>query len=131
VSRVHGPVDCYSGRSTMDSRPGQGGALAGAWRAAATDGGSLPRKHLEKEGTEGNLTAALVGAGVARFGRGRWWTEVVVEVSRWGSVWSTENGGWGRDWMRWRDGVLLGALYRAGAASLSGGGEELVAAGRV
>jgi hypothetical protein len=29
-------------------------------------------------------------------------------------VWSTENGSWGRDWMRWRDGVLLVALYRAG-----------------
>jgi hypothetical protein len=69
VSQVHGPVDRYSGRSTVDSRPGRGGALTGAWRAAATEGGSSPLKHLEKEGTEGNLTAALVGAGVARFGR--------------------------------------------------------------
>jgi hypothetical protein len=69
VSRVHGPVDCYSGRSTVDSRPGRGGALVDAWRAAATKGGSLPQKHLEKEGTEGNLTAALVGAEAARFGR--------------------------------------------------------------
>jgi hypothetical protein len=34
----------------------------------------------------------------------------------------------GRDWMRWRDVVLLGALYRAAAASRGGGGEELVAA---
>jgi hypothetical protein len=36
---------------------------------AATEGRSSPRKHLEKEGTEGNLTTALVGAGVVRFGR--------------------------------------------------------------
>ncbi len=33
--------------------------------------------------------------------------------------------------MRWRDGVLLGALYRAAAASQGGGGEEAVAAGGV
>jgi hypothetical protein len=69
VSRVHGPVDCYSSQSTVDSRPGWGGALTGAWRAAATKGGSSPRKHLDKKGTEGNLTAALVGVGAARFGR--------------------------------------------------------------
>jgi hypothetical protein len=37
----------------------------------------------------------------------------------------------GRHWMRWRDGVLLGTLYRARAASLGGGGEESVAAGGV
>jgi hypothetical protein len=39
---------------------------------------------------------------------------VAAEVSRWGS--RLEHGEWelGRDWMRWRDGVLLGALYRAG-----------------
>jgi hypothetical protein len=69
VSRVHGPVDYYSGRSTVDLQPGWGGALADAWRAAATEGRSSPRKHLEKEGIEGNLTAALVGAGAVRFGR--------------------------------------------------------------
>jgi hypothetical protein len=56
-------VDHYSGRSTVDSRPGQGGALAGAWRAAATEGGSSPREHLEKEGVEGNLTGARGGGG--------------------------------------------------------------------
>jgi hypothetical protein len=69
VSRVYGPVDRYSDRSTVDSRPGQGGTLTGAWRAAATEGGSSPQKHLEKEGTEGNPTAVLVGAGAARLGR--------------------------------------------------------------
>jgi hypothetical protein len=53
VNRVHGPMDRYSGRSTLDSRPGQGGALAGAWRTAATEDGSLPRKHLEKRGDRG------------------------------------------------------------------------------
>jgi hypothetical protein len=37
----------------------------------------------------------------------------------------------GQDWMRVRDGVLLGALYRAGAASRGSGGEELVAASGV
>jgi hypothetical protein len=56
MSRVHGLVDRYSDRSTVDSRLGQGGALAGVWRTAATEGGSSPQKHLEKEGTEGNLT---------------------------------------------------------------------------
>jgi hypothetical protein len=38
----------------------------------------------------------------------RRWTEVVVRVSRWGSVWSTENGSWVRDWMGWRDRGALG-----------------------
>jgi hypothetical protein len=66
MSRVHGPVERYSGRSKVDSRPGQGGALAGTWHTAATEGGSSPRKHLEKEGTEGNLTE--VGGG--RHGNG-------------------------------------------------------------
>jgi hypothetical protein len=33
--------------------------------------------------------------------------------------------------MWWIDGVLLGALYRAGAASRGGGGEESVAVGGV
>jgi hypothetical protein len=66
MSRGHGPVDRYSGRSTVDSRPGQGGALTGTWRTTATEGGSSPRKHLEKEGTEGNLTE--VGGG--RHGNG-------------------------------------------------------------
>jgi hypothetical protein len=33
--------------------------------------------------------------------------------------------------MRWRDGVLLGALYRVGAASRGGRGEKSVAASRV
>jgi hypothetical protein len=37
----------------------------------------------------------------------------------------------GQDWMRVRDGVLLGALYRAGAASRGSGGEESVAASGV
>jgi hypothetical protein len=66
VSRVHGPVDRYSSRSTVDSRPGQGGALTGAWCTTATEGESSPQKHLVKEGTEGNLTE--VGGG--RHGNG-------------------------------------------------------------
>ncbi len=66
MNRVHGPMDRYSGRSTVDSRLGQGGALAGTWRTTATEGGSLPQKHLEKEGTEGNLTE--VGGGRHRNG---------------------------------------------------------------
>jgi hypothetical protein len=43
------------------------------------------------------------------------------------------HGEWelGRGWMQWRDGVLLGALYTAGAASRGGGGVELVMAGGV
>jgi hypothetical protein len=66
VSWDHDPVDHYFGRSTVDSRPGQGGALAGAFPTAATEGGSSLRKHLEKEGTEGNLT----GVGGGRHGNG-------------------------------------------------------------
>jgi hypothetical protein len=54
-------VDHYSDRSTVDSRPGQGGTLAGTWRAAATEGGSSRRKHLEKDATEGNLTVGEGG----------------------------------------------------------------------
>jgi hypothetical protein len=38
VSRVDGPVDRYFDRSTVDSRPGQGGVLTGAWRTAAMEG---------------------------------------------------------------------------------------------
>jgi hypothetical protein len=49
-------VDHYSGWSTVDSRPGQGGALTGAWHATAIEGGSSPREHVEKKGPEGNLT---------------------------------------------------------------------------
>jgi hypothetical protein len=49
-------MDHYSDRSTVHSRPGQGGALNGAWHAAATEGGSSPWKHQEKKGTKGNLT---------------------------------------------------------------------------
>jgi hypothetical protein len=113
VSRVHGPVDCYSGRSTVDSRPGRGGALTGAWRAAATKGGSSPRKYLEKEGTKGNLTATLVGAKAARFGRatarqsgggpssvgvqyGCAWSEPMQGMGRWcgdGALWCLLQGG--------------------------------------
>jgi hypothetical protein len=51
----------YFGRSTVDSRPGQGGTLIGAWRAAATEGGSSSWEHLEKEGVEGNLTVGEGG----------------------------------------------------------------------
>jgi hypothetical protein len=61
-------MDHYSGRSTVDLRPGQGGTLASAWRAAATEGRSSPREHLEKEGAEGNLT---VGEGGQHGGRAR------------------------------------------------------------
>jgi hypothetical protein len=108
-------------------------ATAG-WRArprwlAGDSGLGFPLwEHLEDEGTEGILTMALVGAG-GRGLAGRRWTELAARVSRRGSVWSTENRSWGRDWMRWRDGVLLGALYRAGAASRGGGGEVSVEAG--
>jgi hypothetical protein len=56
-------MDHCFGRSTVDSRPGQGGALTDAWHTAAMEGGSSSRKHLEKEGTEGNLT---MGGGAAR-----------------------------------------------------------------
>jgi hypothetical protein len=66
MSRVHGPMDRYSGWSAVDSRPGQGGALTGTWRTTATEGGRSPWKYLEKEGTEGNLTE--VGGG--RHGNG-------------------------------------------------------------
>jgi hypothetical protein len=45
----------------VNSRSGQGGTLTGAWRVAATEGGSSPREHLEKEGAEGNLTVGEGG----------------------------------------------------------------------
>jgi hypothetical protein len=54
-------VDHYSGRSTVDSRPGQHSVLIGAWRVAATEGGSSSPEHLEKEGAEGNLTVGEGG----------------------------------------------------------------------
>jgi hypothetical protein len=58
-------MDHYSDRSTVDSRPGQGGTLISAWHAAATEGRSSPREHQEKKGVEGNLTVAE-GGGAAR-----------------------------------------------------------------
>jgi hypothetical protein len=104
VSRVHGPVDSYSGRSTVDSRPGRGDALAGAWHAATTEGGSSPRKHLEEEGTEGNLTAALVGAGAVRFG---WSGGGLSSVGgQYGCGWSEPMRGMGR----WCGSGALGCL---------------------
>jgi hypothetical protein len=54
-------VDRYSGRSMVDSRPGQGGALAGAWRAAATEDRSSPRKGEKREGMMGSLTEGFTG----------------------------------------------------------------------
>jgi hypothetical protein len=43
-------------------RPVHGGlATRTGWRAAATEGGSSPWEHLEKEGAEGNLTEGLTG----------------------------------------------------------------------
>jgi hypothetical protein len=42
--------------------------LISAWHAAAMEGGSSPREHLEKKGVEGNLT---VGEG----GAARGWSE--------------------------------------------------------
>jgi hypothetical protein len=54
-------VDHYSGWSTVDSRPGQGGTLTDACRAAATEGESSLREHLEKEGAKGNLTVGEGG----------------------------------------------------------------------
>jgi hypothetical protein len=82
VSRVHGPVDRYSDWSSVDSQPGQGGALTGAWRAAATEGESLPRERLEEEGAEGVLTTSSVGEGATWFG----WASVVRSGDAWSSL---------------------------------------------
>jgi hypothetical protein len=68
VSRVHGPVDRYSDQSTVDLRPRQGIALTSVWRTTAMEGGSSPRRRLEKEGTEGKLTE--IGGGW--HGNGAW-----------------------------------------------------------
>jgi hypothetical protein len=65
VSRVHGPVDRYSGRSTVDSQPGQGGVFAGAWRAGATEGWSSLRRREKGEGSNVVLTK-----GFSDWGRG-------------------------------------------------------------
>jgi hypothetical protein len=81
VSRVHGTMDRYSGRSTVDSRSGQGGALTSAWRATAMEGGSSPRERLEEEGAEGILTTASVGDGAMWFGR--------ASAVRSGDTWSS------------------------------------------
>jgi hypothetical protein len=51
VSWVHGLVDHYSSRSTVNSRPGQGGALTGAWHTASTEGGSSLRWREKGEGS--------------------------------------------------------------------------------
>jgi hypothetical protein len=61
VSRVHGLVDRYSGRSTMDSRLGQGGVLAGAWHAAATGGRELAAEIPREEGDRGELHHGVGG----------------------------------------------------------------------
>jgi hypothetical protein len=78
--------------------------------------GFLPWENLEDEGTEGILTTTLVGAGTMQFGwamvdRGGGWIFSMGQC--------LEHREWelGQDWMRWRDGVLLGALYWVGAAS--------------
>jgi hypothetical protein len=116
-------VDHYSGRSTVDSRPGQGGTLAGAWRAAATEGGSSPREHLEKEGVEGNLTVGEGGGGStgAERGRRRGAEAAAVEARR---RWCSSRGGW-----KIRVGITAGygagahsAFYRAGE---EGSGQEV------
>jgi hypothetical protein len=62
-------VDHYSGRSTVDSRPGQGSALAGAWHTAATEGGSSQWEYLEKKGAEENLPVGEGGSTGAERGR--------------------------------------------------------------
>jgi hypothetical protein len=61
--------------------PRSGSALAGAWRAAATEGGSSPQEHLEEEGAKGILTTASVGDGATWIGR--------VSAVRSGDAWSS------------------------------------------
>jgi hypothetical protein len=80
------------------------------WRASDSRLGFSPWEHLVDEWT------------------GR---QVVARFSRRGSVWSTENGSWGRIGCSGEMGVLLGALYRAGVASRGSRGEESVVAGGV
>jgi hypothetical protein len=59
-------MDRYFGWSTMDSQPGQGGALDGAWRTATTEGGSSLRRR--EKGEESN---AILTKGFRDRGRGR------------------------------------------------------------
>jgi hypothetical protein len=56
-------VDRYSGRSTVDSQPGQGGALTGAWLAGATEGGSSLRRREKGEGSNTVLTKGFSDRG--------------------------------------------------------------------
>jgi hypothetical protein len=115
-------VDHYSGRSTVDSRPGQGGVLADAWHAAATEGGSSPQEHLEKEGAEGNLTVGEGSSTGAERGRRRW----TKMAAGWSSVW----GEWRHGEAKQRVGrgavgccSARGSFYRpSGGAEGSGGG---------
>jgi hypothetical protein len=81
VSRVHGPVDHYSGRSSVGSRLGQGSELASTWHIATTEGGSSPPERLEEEGAEGILITASVGDGATWSGR--------VSSRRSGDAWSS------------------------------------------
>jgi hypothetical protein len=75
-------VDHYSGWSTVDSRPGQGGVLADAWCAAATEGGSSPREDLEKRGPRGTSPWAKGGSTGAERGRRRGVVAAAVEARR-------------------------------------------------
>jgi hypothetical protein len=55
VDRVHGLW------STVDSRPGPGGALTGAWLAGAAEPGSSPRVGEKGEELRGELTEGFGG----------------------------------------------------------------------
>jgi hypothetical protein len=109
VSRVHGPVDRYPSRSSVGSRPGQGGKVTGAWSTTATEGGSSPWEHLEEEGAEGILTTTLVGAGqhglvgYRRLG-------VATLGARYGDPRSLEERSKGRGGWRQRLGLHSGSL---------------------
>jgi hypothetical protein len=61
VDRVHGLWPRKGGLSTVDSRPGPGGALAGAWLAGAAELGSSPWVGEKGEELRGVLTEGFGG----------------------------------------------------------------------
>jgi hypothetical protein len=79
VSRVHGPMDRYSRRSTMDSRPRQGGALAAGWLMAAMGARRGVMRRKRRSGGGSSPRPFLVG-GAAGCGR-RCASMAVVEIA--------------------------------------------------
>jgi hypothetical protein len=69
MCRIHGLVDRYSGRSMVDSQPGQGGAPIGVLCAAAMEGRSSPQLPQHGERVMVVLTEAMGDSRAAELDR--------------------------------------------------------------